>query len=78
MPVFGGVSVFDTVKNPRDYARRITQAGTGQAIKVPTGNGFCMLITEEGLERVGEFDVQKYPRGDGVEDAILIKHILSL
>ena len=68
VPVFGGAPVFDTVKNHRDYARGLTQAGSAEAIKVPTGNGFCMLITEEGLERIGELDAQKYPRGYGEEN----------
>lgn len=37
-------------------------------IEVPTGHGFCMLITANLLETVPEFDVESFPRGYGEEN----------
>ncbi|MEO0460863.1 MAG: glycosyltransferase [Myxococcota bacterium] len=34
----------------------------------PTGNGFCMYVTRQALERVGVFDERAFPRGYGEEN----------
>jgi len=38
------------------------------AIDVPTGVGFCMLVTRACLDRVGPFDEVAFPRGYGEEN----------
>ncbi len=36
--------------------------------QLPTGNGFCMLIRREVIDRIGAFDVQAFPQGYGEEN----------
>lgn len=50
------------------FARAVQHAGSGRALSVPTGNGFCMFIKREALEKLGLFDEQKFPRGYGEEN----------
>jgi GT2 family glycosyltransferase len=52
-------------------AERIAHALTTErahAIDLPTGVGFCMLITRACLDAVGEFDEVAFPRGYGEEN----------
>lgn len=39
----------------------------GRSVQLPTGVGFCMLITREGLERIGLFDEEAFGKGYGEE-----------
>lgn len=41
---------------------------SGMAVTVPTGVGFCMLITKEALAVVGQFDEEAFGRGYGEEN----------
>lgn len=43
-------------------------ANAGSAIDIPTGVGFCMLITRDCLERTGLFDEEAFGRGYGEEN----------
>ena len=36
--------------------------------QLPTGNGFCMLIRREVINRIGAFDVEAFPQGYGEEN----------
>lgn len=36
--------------------------------QLPTGNGFCMLIRREVIDRIGAFDVEAFPQGYGEEN----------
>ena len=50
---------------------RIAQAlreHPGKAIDLPTGVGFCMLITAACRAKVGPFDIENFPRGYGEEN----------
>lgn len=40
----------------------------GMSVDVPTGVGFCMLITRQALEEVGLFDQEAFGRGYGEEN----------
>lgn len=51
-----------------DHAKAIEQEGSGVPIDVPTGNGFCMLITAKSRAMVGYFDEESFPRGYGEEN----------
>jgi O-antigen biosynthesis protein len=37
-------------------------------IDIPTGVGFCLLMTRACLERVGRYDIESFPRGYGEEN----------
>lgn len=39
----------------------------GRSVELPTGVGFCMLITRDGLEQVGLFDEKAFGKGYGEE-----------
>ena len=51
-----------------DLARLARQAAMGLWPRVPTGNGFCLLIRRACLDAVGEFDAAAFPRGYGEEN----------
>jgi GT2 family glycosyltransferase len=36
--------------------------------RLPTGNGFCMLIRREVIDTIGAFDVEAFPQGYGEEN----------
>jgi O-antigen biosynthesis protein len=38
------------------------------AIDIPTGVGFCMLMTRPCIDAVGRFDIENFPRGYGEEN----------
>ncbi len=50
------------------YARIITNSAEGKLLRVPTGNGFCMYIRRAALDKIGNFDEKKFPRGYGEEN----------
>ena len=45
----------------------------GMAVDVPTGVGFCMLITRSSLEHVGLFDEEAFGRGYGEENDFCLR-----
>jgi O-antigen biosynthesis protein len=45
----------------------------GQSLEVPTGMGFCMLITRACLDRVGYFDVENFGKGYGEENDFCVR-----
>ena len=66
-----------------DSAARVANAG--QSVEIPTGVGFCMLITRNALERVGLFDEKAFGKGYGEENdfcmraiAVGFRHLLAL
>lgn len=48
--------------------RLAARANAGHCVDIPTGVGFCMLITHESLERVGFFDEEAFGKGYGEEN----------
>src|SRR5208282_3447722 len=55
-----GVSLQDI-----DFACR--DANAGRAVELPTGVGFCMLVTRACLNEIGGFDVKVFGKGYGEE-----------
>ena len=51
-----------------EYARMITQASVNLFPSVPTGNGFCLYIRRDCLDKLGFFDEMAFPRGYGEEN----------
>jgi len=49
-----------------DHLTRSTNAGV--AVDVPTGVGFCMLISRTALEKAGLFDAEAFGKGYGEEN----------
>lgn len=49
------------------------EANAGCSVDIPTGVGFCMLITRRALERVGLFDEDAFGRGYGEENDFCMK-----
>jgi GT2 family glycosyltransferase/glycosyltransferase involved in cell wall biosynthesis len=54
--------------SPDAMAGIACQAGTGEPLEVPTGNGFCMYMRRQALQAIGLFDEAKFPRGYGEEN----------
>lgn len=46
---------------------------SGQAVQVPTGNGFCMYIRRACLDAVGLFDVDNFGKGYGEENDFCVR-----
>lgn len=44
------------------------RVNSGSAVEIPTGVGFCMLISREALEVVGLFDEEAFGKGYGEEN----------
>lgn len=68
------------VDNPRPphldrstMARAIVQTGSGTPFDVPTGNGFCLFLRRDVLDRVGLFDEDSFPRGYGEENDLCMR-----
>jgi O-antigen biosynthesis protein len=51
------------------------RTNTGAAVEIPTGVGFCMLITRASLEKVGYFDVEHFGKGYGEENDFCMRAI---
>ena len=59
-----------------DYARLMRQFCGGCEIPdVPTGNGFCMFIKRDLIDRIGNFDAVAFPRGYGEENDFCMRAI---
>lgn len=50
------------------YARAFRRRQFGTYPVVPTGNGFCMLITRAAMQEIGLLDAEGFPRGYGEEN----------
>ncbi len=50
------------------YARAFRRRQFGTYPVVPTGNGFCMLITRAAMQEIGLLDAEAFPRGYGEEN----------
>lgn len=46
----------------------IRQANAGGYVEIPTAVGFCMYIRRACIDRIGLFDVARFPRGYGEEN----------
>jgi len=55
-------------RGERERIARALHERPAPAIDLPTGVGFCMLITADCRARVGPFDVESFPRGYGEEN----------
>jgi GT2 family glycosyltransferase len=53
---------------PDDMAALVRAISPGRAPEVPTGNGFCMLMSRRAIADVGAFDETGFPRGYGEEN----------
>lgn len=56
-------------------ARLIYDSSVETLIDVPTGNGFCLYIKREALKDIGDFDIEKYPRGYGEENDFCMRAV---
>lgn len=46
----------------------VHQSNAGGYVEIPTAVGFCMYIRRACLDRIGLFDVERFPRGYGEEN----------
>ena len=67
-PVVGRENQLPTTEGIHSYCRKISRAGLGWELTVPTGNGFCMFVRRDSLNDIGHYDDAKYPRGYGEEN----------
>jgi O-antigen biosynthesis protein len=51
-----------------DFQREWPVPDDADAIDIPTGVGFCMLMTRACIDAVGRFDIENFPRGYGEEN----------
>ncbi|KQN31630.1 hypothetical protein ASF00_02220 [Sphingomonas sp. Leaf34] len=51
-----------------DMGRLVRQAAMTLRPEVPTGNGFCMYIRRDAIDRIGALDDAAFPRGYGEEN----------
>jgi GT2 family glycosyltransferase/glycosyltransferase involved in cell wall biosynthesis len=65
-PLFGG-NVLPDDETPASIDALASVVNCGESVEVPTGVGFCMLITRAGLERIGLFDEEAFGKGYGEE-----------
>jgi glycosyltransferase involved in cell wall biosynthesis len=62
-----GINPFSTDFSPADLANLIPSAIPADPIVIPTGVGFCMLMTRSALDAVGTFDLG-FGKGYGEEN----------
>ena len=55
-------------RTERERIATTLRASRAEPIDLPTGVGFCMLISAACRETVGMFDVENFPRGYGEEN----------
>lgn len=53
--------------------RLCVKANLGEAVVIPTGVGFCLMITRRALNQVGLFDVEAFGRGYGEENDFCLR-----
>ena len=57
----------------RERIARALRERPADAIDLPTGVGFCMLITADCRAKVGLFDLENFPRGYGEENDFCLR-----
>lgn len=62
-----GVNAMPEGESTAHVDRLAAQCNAGLAVDVPTGVGFCMLISQRALQRLGYFDEEAFGRGYGEE-----------
>src|SRR5690606_15934180 len=67
-PVFAEYNPVPQHLTAQEMARVVSSASVGERIEVPTGNGFCLYMRRDGIDELGGFDEEKYPRGYGEEN----------
>jgi GT2 family glycosyltransferase len=67
VPVKGGGNIIPPELSINDIAALIEKYSPRLRPLVPTGHGFCMLVTRQCLDNVGLMDESKFPRGYGAE-----------
>lgn len=68
VPVRGKVNFLPAGFSVSDMSGLVEKLSFGLQPCVPVGNGFCMYITRNALDRVGEFDEENFPEGYGSEN----------
>ncbi|MGC2777871.1 MAG: glycosyltransferase, partial [Bradyrhizobium sp.] len=66
-PDIGGAPELPGGCSVRDIDVACAEANAGRAVEIPTGVGFCMLITRACLDDVGRFDSDAFGMGYGEE-----------
>ncbi len=66
-PDIGGKSELPAGLSLEDIDLACRQANAGRAVDLPTGVGFCMLVTRACLDEVGGFDEAAFGKGYGEE-----------
>lgn len=56
-----------------DMARLVLQSSRAMFPSVPTGNGFCLYIRRDAIERIGSLDAEAFPRGYGEENDFCLR-----
>lgn len=67
-PVFGREMTYWPSPEPAKLNELAALANPGVAIEVPSGVGFCMLLTRPAIDAVGELNEDAFPRGYGEEN----------
>lgn len=57
------------------YARAFRRRQFGTYPVVPTGNGFCMLMTRAAIREIGFLDEESFPRGYGEENDFCMRAV---
>lgn len=63
-----GANALPTAMDAAALDRLTRVANAGVAVDVPTGVGFCMLISRAALEKAGLFDAEAFGKGYGEEN----------
>ncbi len=56
-----------------DMARLVRQSSLALMPAMPTGNGFCLYIRRDALDRIGPLDEAAFPRGYGEENDLCMR-----
>jgi O-antigen biosynthesis protein len=48
-----------------------------EPIDIPTGVGFCMLMTRACMDKVGRYDIENFPRGYGEENDFCMRALAA-
>jgi O-antigen biosynthesis protein len=73
MPIAGVANEWPQHLSWAEVARAVAQAPLPFSMEVPTGHGFCMLVTRQAVEQLTGFDEQAFPRGYGEENDFCLR-----